>query len=439
MKNVLWETFEISVNFFQGFILIFFSYSYLGDKKCRSFAKSPAPIYSVIIAVAMSILNRIMIFEHFYVLIYISILLLYSFTNLNGTWLSKVFTALFCNVIFSVITAFVANFSAVLFGTELYSILSENNIERFIAILAAQLMILYAVILTLKVFKGNKKSIDLFITEWILIASVLIISTVIGVLLNNISFEPDSHSSRISIVIIFIGVILINIVVCYIVIDLGNKNKAVRENEMLRLTQEYSRQYAKNAAIEYDVIRKFKHDFKDSFSVIHTLLKEKNVQRAVELIEDNINILDRIVTYVKTDNEVVNAVINAKLSTAKTLGIESTCISIMNFEGINDLDLCRLLTNMLENAVTACVESKAERKQISLKISVDEYKYSFVLKNTIDRAIISENPHLITSKNNKEEHGFGTQIIKDIALKYNGRSDFYEEDDYFCCCVTLKK
>ena len=80
--SALWETFEISVNFLQGFILAFFPYSYLEDKKNRKFYKSPGIIYTIIIASAISIMNRITMFEHFYALIYVIIIFIYSFKHL---------------------------------------------------------------------------------------------------------------------------------------------------------------------------------------------------------------------------------------------------------------------------------------------------------------------------------------------------------------------
>lgn len=211
------------------------------------------------------------------------------------------------------------------------------------------------------------------------------------------------------------------------------------ENEALKLAQEYSMQYAKNAEIEYDVLRKLRHDFKDNFSVVHTLLKNNNVELAINHIENNIGALLETGIFIQTNNDIVNAVINAKLSTAKSFGIDSTCLSIMDFDGLDDLDLCRLLSNMLENAITACIGIEEGGKRIYLKITADDYNYMFNLKNTIKKSVIENNYNLETTKPEKELHGFGTQIIKDISLKYNGRCDFYEEDGCFCCNVILRK
>lgn len=87
--SVLWETFEIAINFFQGFILIWFPYSYLGDKNNRKFYKSQGIAYAIIIAATISIMNRLTAFEHFYAVIYVAVAFLYTYTNLNGSLLKK--------------------------------------------------------------------------------------------------------------------------------------------------------------------------------------------------------------------------------------------------------------------------------------------------------------------------------------------------------------
>ena len=263
--NILWEIFEVAINFFQGFILTYFAYAYLGDKKGRKFAESPAMIYSVILAIVISVVNQLTVFEHFLLFVYIIIILIYIFTSLCGSYLQKIFSALFPSVIITIVSSFAANFAAIIFKTDLYFILSSNNIERFISVIATQLFILYSIILVLKLLNSHKNNGGLVVTEWVLISIVLLISITIGALINFIALDPTSRNGRIYIAVVFVGVILINIVVCYLVIDLGKKNIAVRENEALKLAQEYSRQYAKNAKIEYDVLRKLRHDFNDNF------------------------------------------------------------------------------------------------------------------------------------------------------------------------------
>lgn len=223
------------------------------------------------------------------------------------------------------ISVLTTNLFSVLFGIFPEQILTNNEIERCLSVIATQILIVCVIILSIKIIKKSNNSFDLEAAEWILILVVLAISIVICAFLNFSSFEIISLKGRIYIVISFIGIILINAVVYYLVIDLGKKNVAVRENELLKLQREYNRQYITNANTEYDLIKKLRHDFKDNYSVIY------KTEKAIEHIKNNIDILSQTEIFVRTNNDIVNAVVNAQLSTAKSFGIDSTCLSVMDF------------------------------------------------------------------------------------------------------------
>lgn len=64
---------------------------------------------------------------------------------------------------------------------------------------------------------------------------------------------------------------------------------------------------------------------------------------------------------------------------------------------------------------------------------------SIVIGNKIEKSVLSVNSSLKTSKSNKEQHGFGIQSVKQIADKYYGMTDFYEQDNMFYADIMLKK
>ena len=69
----------------------------------------------------------------------------------------------------------------------------------------------------------------------------------------------------------------------------------------------------------------------------------------------------------------------------------------------------------------------------------DENSYSIDLKNTIDISVLESNPQLLTTKKNRNDHGYGINIIKEISSKYDGYCDFYEESGMFCCRIVMRK
>lgn len=439
MNTIIWTIFELIINCFQGFIFCFYSFKYLENGNLKTFIFSSGIVYSLILAIVISFFNYITIFEHFFALAYILIIFIYAMMKLNGTIIEKVFSSVLPILIMLVSAAFVSNFFSVLFNIPLEEILSQQKLPRLIAILTTQLMIIYFSMISLKILKKKEDKNSLKIREWILISFVLIISIVISAFLNFIALEDVSARGHLLIILTFLGIVFINITVCYLVADLSKMNDTIRENELLKLKHEYSQQYISSANSEYEVIRKLRHDFKDNWSVVYDLIMSNNNEKALLFMKDYLDELSEKEVFIKTNNEIVNAVVNAKLSAAKSYGINVICMCISDFSGISDLDLCSLLSNMLENAVTACKASQKEEKRIYINISADFYKFDFCVKNTIDDSVLTKNPELSTNKRNKSEHGIGIKIINSIAHKYNGKADFYEENDEFCCYVILKK
>lgn len=99
------------------------------------------------------------------------------------------------------------------------------------------------------------------------------------------------------------------------------------------------------------------------------------------------------------------------------------------------MDLCNLIGNMFDNAIEASQNS--EKRFIYFEISQKNDNLNIFLKNSIDQSVLTSNPHLQSTKKSNN-HGFGTSIIKEIAMRHHGIADFYEEDNCFCCNVIAR-
>jgi sensor histidine kinase regulating citrate/malate metabolism len=260
---------------------------------------------------------------------------------------------------------------------------------------------------------------------------------IIGALLCLVSLDSIDKNSIIIIAVGFICLLIINIIILYIILDLKSKNHFLVESEKLKMQLEYNKQYVENAESEYELIQKLRHDTKNMYQVIGELLKEGDIKKAKEYVSKVIDMADEREIFIRTQNNAVNTIINSRLARAKTLQINVACFSVETFDGIDDFDLCRLLSNIIENAVSATAANKIVKKEIILRITQEYGQYIFLLKNSIDKSIIKTNPSLLTTKCEKENHGYGIKIIRDIAQKYQGICDFFEEDDMFCCFVVL--
>ncbi len=109
-----------------------------------------------------------------------------------------------------------------------------------------------------------------------------------------------------------------------------------------------------------------------------------------------------------------------------------------SLHGINEQDMCTILGNLLDNAIESCRQCDHE-KYINLKILQNKEYILIVVKNsTINKKLNYNGSALKTSKKDKESHGIGTQIINDIACKYNGNVQYEIIGNQFISSVMLE-
>ncbi len=435
MTDILWLLFEIAVNLFQGTIISHYAYSILDDKHNRSFVKSGGLITSLILTVTITAINYLIDFEGLYLCTYILVVFIYTMICLKGQFLKKLFISSFSIIFISIVTILVANFFALLFNEPVSDIFANQTFERFISVIVCQLIILYIYKVTLGLFKNENRS-DLTNNEWILIISVLFISIIVSLFLAFIAMQDIPNNARLPVVLSVLGIIIINIATVYLVINLSKKNSIVRENQLLRIQQMYQSQYMENAQNQYEAFRKVRHEFKNHYVVIATLLEQGDYEKAKKYVDDNFELINTKDVVINTNNSIFNAVINSKIEIAKSYDIDVSIDTINQFEGISDLDLCSLISNMFENAIEACQKVK-EKRQIIFSAKSQGSGYLFSIKNTIENSILEKNPTLSTTKKDKENHGLGVKVIKDIAQKYNGMADFFEDEHLFICNIKL--
>lgn len=203
------------------------------------------------------------------------------------------------------------------------------------------------------------------------------------------------------------------------------------------LKKEYSKQ--KDMAEEIKSLNKktrtLKHDMKNHIIVITSYLNDGQYDEAksyLSKISDNLN---KMYTYIETGNSLLNYIINTKLQFAKENNIDVKAeIENLSFEQIGSVDFSALLNNLLDNAIEASLNSN--HKEIVVNILRKRGYDTILVKNKISKSVLNDNPNLISTKKNKEEHGYGLKHIKALVDKYEGMIDIYEEEDFFCVYVV---
>lgn len=176
---------------------------------------------------------------------------------------------------------------------------------------------------------------------------------------------------------------------------------------------------------------------KQTHSVIMSLLMEAKTDEAIEYMQKAAKKISEFDVVIDIGNDFVNAILNAKLSEAKRNGITVLCSADKNASGIDEVDLCNLLGNLLDNAIEACEKCRDRQRVIEVKIQMCDGKYLLEVENTAPENTLENNKQLATTKDDTSRHGYGVKSIKSIAEKYNGMVNFSQVEDRFRSTVVI--
>lgn len=437
MKEVLWNLFELLINIYEGFIVFHFVCSFLNfnikNRKNKIVYISGSLGYTAVVTV----INNLSAFEGILGLIYPILVFAFAVVFLEGGTAKKAFISLLAfSCIIMVNTTVTAALTTVT-ANHLESIYTKRNIYRFIMIVTVQLIVTYLYQMILKI--SAKDGVTFKLSEWILIFSVLGISIVIFILIHLVQIQTAlTQNGIVFLLAAKTGMLIINVVSFFMITKLSTANMTETENKILKQQNEYQKLYAENIKNQYEEIHCIMHDVNQRYNVLLTLIENNQSYSAADFIKTVIKDNDKFEMSIDTGNDVVNAVLNSKLISARKNGINAVYSISNDFSGIDDIDWCSLLGNLLDNAIEACCRCKSDT-YIYVQIRTNNDKVEITVKNTLSSVARDENNNLITSKENTSEHGYGIKIIKNIIKKYRGEYDFYIEDNNFCNSITLYK
>ena len=182
-------------------------------------------------------------------------------------------------------------------------------------------------------------------------------------------------------------------------------------------------------------MRRFRHDYTNHLRSVLSLIQLKEYSDAEEYIEKIQNkayTSDAVLFY--TGNKLADAILADK-SAALDENCQIEYSGIMP-ASIENVDLCIILSNALDNAIEACREM---RSPCRISVTAGEQQGYFVmsLRNpTARKDSFYDIP--TTTKSNKEQHGMGLYNIESTVKKYDGQMKIKCENGVFELMFTMK-
>ncbi len=207
-------------------------------------------------------------------------------------------------------------------------------------------------------------------------------------------------------------------------------------NQLFRLQYEQYKLSVDNS----EMLRKEMHDLKHYLIALKNETSPEKKQEYLEELEQEIAIQE---SFQNTGNQVLDVILTNKSLQCRKKNITFKAMidgDILTFMHVKDI--CALFGNLLDNAIEATQQVvREENKLINLSV---KQKNNFVVVECVncceDKVVIPDNAELPrTTKDDKQNHGFGLKSIRQIAEKYNGSMTFSQDRNWVTIKVLLTK
>ena len=325
-------------------------------------------------------------------------------------------------VIDSAIDFVIAQMGGILMSLKISYLLNEQSLERCGCVFISKLILCILIYL---IYKYNYEKVDIPKKYIVVICFIAIILVALDYYTIEKSIVSDSQDIRLFSVIFFFFSIVMIIVMFDLVLKLAENYQQKQELALLELQNEMNVKAEKNTEQTFNLWRSSIHDYKHKVLVIKHWLDEGKIEELKDFIENESETLAQKIYYIKTGNEVVDAIINTKQNLAEKKGINfSVNVKIPPECIVSDIDFVCIFGNLIDNAIEAC-ETQSEKR---IEIIVKEIKKLLIIKviNSYKGKLPDK---LSTTKKEKRFHGIGLKNVKSILEKYDGTYQMIKEDD----------
>lgn len=184
-------------------------------------------------------------------------------------------------------------------------------------------------------------------------------------------------------------------------------------------------------------VRRSRHDLRHHIAVLETIAESMDRQELLNYIDEFrvVHRLDDPLIY--CENMTANAVIAYFSQVAVTQNTKYTVeFSLPDKVGISRNDISVLFGNLLENAIEAAVKLPEEKRLVEIKGGlINEGVLAFTVENTFLSAPKRRERRFNSTKH--EGLGIGTESVRDIVERYDGKILFETNGDRFCASVMM--
>ena len=187
----------------------------------------------------------------------------------------------------------------------------------------------------------------------------------------------------------------------------------------------------------YRQIRGWRHDYRNHIQMMKVLAANGDMDALKVYLDELDTDLNTVDTVVKTGNPMADAILNSKISLARSRNIPTQVDAHIPVKlKMSELDLCCIIGNLFDNAMEASLALPEEKRLIRVYMDMKGTQLYISFTNfTAAKKLSKVGRGFKTSKG--EGHGFGLVRIDDIVSRYDGYLSRNSEDGAFTTEILI--
>ena len=234
-----------------------------------------------------------------------------------------------------------------------------------------------------------------------------------------------------SIALLFL-MLFFNAIFLLMAISINRNVRLQQENQFLSMQQ----QRYENLKAAIEETRQARHDLRHQLCQLSALAEEGDLEKIKTYLASAVSRIPSLEMHF-CENQAADSVVGHYCALAKRENIPySVQIDLPERLPVDEVELCLVLSNLLENALEASLRTAPARRKIKLTAYLHGGSLALIqVENTYD-GVIREKDGVFQSSKRKED-GIGLQSVRHIAEKSGGVSTVTYQDGLFCAKVML--
>lgn len=419
---------EMLANLYDAFIGVYFILKF---NKCRFSDKKLSLVFVALLFAVPTIFLYIDNFILLQTAIIFLLLFVFSFYINKELCLNTFLAPIIYELVLVLTSTLLIFFISILSSSSIFEISSGLSVQRLLFLILCKVVITSILLIIIRFFSFDAKFKPLDLMLYLLSPFMTVISLYTFI---TISLNENVEKYYVLIVISSFGLILVySLTLLFFTRYLKSEQKQHELKLISTLNEQDKERYIETEKI-YESVRIMRHDLNEQLAYAEQLYESGNIPDAKNHIEQIKKYVNDNYNTIHTGSRIIDNILYSKTSIHPDIRFIVTG-QINDLSKINDMYIVSLFGNMIDNAIE-CTLSQ-ELKVIEISFSCFSGYQNITCKNPINYSVLTENPNLMTTKKEKNLHGYGIKSMRETVNHLGGMIEFYEKDNQFYCHMAI--